>query len=130
MTVMVGTTNLVAVTCWCGIVHAIPDSLHRIAQKDHKHAVYCPLGHEWVVSGPTEAERLRERLANEQERRAATTALLRHEERSHAATRGHMTRIKKRIAHGVCPCCNRSFADVERHMASQHPDYVTAAATA
>lgn len=24
---------------------------------------------------------------------------------------------------GVCPCCNRSFTNVRRHMTSQHPDY-------
>jgi hypothetical protein len=34
-----------------------------------------------------------------------------------------MTRIKKRVAAGVCPCCNRSFKDLARHMAGQHPDY-------
>lgn len=28
-----------------------------------------------------------------------------------------------RIRNGVCPCCNRSFKDVHRHMKSQHPEF-------
>lgn len=48
---------------------------------------------------------------------------LESERRAHAATKGQLTKTKKRIANGVCPCCNRSFANLERHMAGQHPDY-------
>jgi hypothetical protein len=36
------------------------------------------------------------------------------------AYKGHNTRIKNRIKNGVCPFCNRSFADVRAHMASKH----------
>ena len=31
-------------------------------------------------------------------------------------------RIEKRIHAGVCPCCNRSFPNLQRHMAAKHPD--------
>jgi Fe-S oxidoreductase len=31
-------------------------------------------------------------------------------------------RIKTRVANGVCPHCNRTFQNLARHMASQHPD--------
>ena len=33
------------------------------------------------------------------------------------------TRLKNRVGKGVCPCCNRSFANLKRHMASQHPEF-------
>lgn len=46
------------------------------------------------------------------------------ERRSHAATRGHLTRAKTRAAAAVCPCCNRSFKQLRRHMRSKHPDYL------
>lgn len=39
------------------------------------------------------------------------------------AQKGQNTRLKNRIAAGVCPCCNRSFQNVARHMAGQHPDF-------
>lgn len=38
-------------------------------------------------------------------------------------TKGQLTKTKKRLAGGVCPCCNRSFVSLAKHMANQHPDY-------
>lgn len=31
--------------------------------------------------------------------------------------------MKNRVANGVCPCCNRHFENLERHMKGQHPDF-------
>lgn len=56
-------------------------------------------------------------LRNEREGHKAT-------ERKLSAAKGQQTKLKKRIAHGVCPCCNRSFAEVARHMKRQHPEFV------
>jgi hypothetical protein len=54
--------------------------------------------------------------------------LLRAEERSHAATKGVVTKQKKKLAKvvgGVCPVdgCHRNFKDVRRHIATRHPNY-------
>jgi hypothetical protein len=43
--------------------------------------------------------------------------------RGAAAQKGQKTRIKNRIARGVCPCCNRSFADLGAHMQQKHPHF-------
>ena len=40
------------------------------------------------------------------------------------STRAHMTRLKKRVGHGVCPCCTKSFANLREHMRRQHPQFV------
>lgn len=32
--------------------------------------------------------------------------------------------IKKRVQGGACPCCNRHFVQLERHMATKHPEIV------
>jgi hypothetical protein len=32
-------------------------------------------------------------------------------------------KARKRAAAALCPCCNRSFVQLRRHLASQHPDY-------
>jgi hypothetical protein len=128
MTVMTYTGRLVVTSCWCGIALAIPEDLHWIATRHKHHTVYCPLGHKFVYGNTTE-ERLAEteaELKKERQRRVATTRLLRHEERSHAATRGHVTRKRKqleRVSNGVCPCCNRSFTDLRKHMKTKHPEY-------
>jgi hypothetical protein len=45
--------------------------------------------------------------------------------RSNSALKGVVTKKKKqldRVKNGVCPCCNRHFKNLERHMKSQHPE--------
>jgi hypothetical protein len=117
MAEMTYTETLVVTHCWCGIALAIPSNLHRVA-KDEGQSVYCPIGHSFSYR-----DTYAKRLERERRQHEATRELLAAEERSHSATRGHLTRQKKRIAAGVCPCCHRHFANVERHMASQHPDF-------
>lgn len=120
--------TLVVEECHCGIKHAIPSQLQAQA-RDHGKTVYCPLGHAWVYTETTDKQIARERAARESaDRRAqATRDLLHAEERSHAATRGHLTRSKRRASAGTCPCCNRTFEQLARHMKSQHPAFVEAA---
>jgi hypothetical protein len=113
--------TLVTTSCWCGINLAVPSNLFRMAHDNGK-SIYCPLGHSfgWSDTFQTKYER-------EQKRVKATRDLLAAEERSHAATRGQMTKLKKRVHAGVCPCCQRSFQNVARHMKTKHPDYEVAA---
>lgn len=120
------TETLTVVHCTCGMAFAIPESLDE-QLLDHRgpngKSVYCPLGHRWHYTGKNDAEQERAaRIAAEQRERAVRD-LLSAEERSHSATKGQLTKVKKRVTAGLCPCCNRSFADLARHMAGQHPDY-------
>ncbi|SLD50652.1 Uncharacterised protein [Mycobacteroides abscessus subsp. bolletii] len=119
--------------CSCGIAFAMPTDYQSRRRDDHK-SFYCPAGHSQHYTGKTEEQRQRERadrLQRQVEAREADIRLeqrrLANERRSHAATKGQLTKTRKRIANGVCPCCNRSFANLERHMAHIHPGYVTAA---
>ena len=130
MTTLTYSGTLVVVTCWCGMAHAVPEELRDYQLRQHRDdrnpiGIYCPLGHSHIPAGEGEAERLRKQLEREQQRLAATRDLLAHEERSHAATRGHLTRTKKRVGNGVCPCCGRTFQQLARHMKVKHPDYAT-----
>lgn len=112
------TETLVVTSCWCGIALAIPSNLHRYARNHKGHGIYCPLGHTFVYQNSYE-----EQLADERRRHEATRDLLQAEERSHVATRGHLTRQRKRAAAGLCPCCKRHFTNVERHVAAMHPNF-------
>lgn len=114
--------------CWCGMRHAIPSELDNFQQRQHDNGekvtgIYCPLGHSYVPSGKGEAQRLREKLERERNWRAAANARADQAEASARAHKGHATRAKKRAAAGMCPCCNRSFKQLTRHIASKHPDY-------
>lgn len=108
--------------CNCGMTFGVPVEFDRRRRDDHS-SFYCPAGHSQSYIGKTEEQKQRERadrlerqLANRDEDLRATRASL-------IATRGVLTKTKKRLANGVCPCCNRHFANVERHIANQHPDY-------
>jgi len=115
---MTYTETLIVTHCWCGVALAIPENLSTYAHRHKGKAVFCPLGHEFVYSDTVEEQLARERRAHQ-----ATKDLLHAEERSHVATRGHLTRARKRAAAGVCPCCGRTFKQLARHMQTQHPDF-------
>lgn len=123
------TDTLVVVTCWCGINHAVPSNLRSLQQRQHDDGerqvmvIYCPLGHKHLPAGKGAAVKLREQLDRERARATRITAEKDQVEASLRATRGANTKLKKRIANGVCPYCHRTFKNVARHMAGQHPDY-------
>lgn len=112
----------------CFVLHAIPRRMHRDRLEDGG-TVYCPNGHKWEFTVP-EVTRLKRKLEAAQQSRDAARACVVHErdqrqaaERSAAAYKGQATRIRNRVGAGVCPCCSRSFANLARHMAGQHPGF-------
>ena len=130
MTNLTYTSQLTVSVCWCGMRHAIPVELDREMDRDHGQGAYCPLGHRYVRAGKTEAQKLREQMAEKErqlEAARATQARLR-EQVEHEAARvrgyqGALAKQKQRAAKGVCPApgCKRSFVDVAKHVATKHP---------
>ena len=127
-----GYTDLVTMVCpECGVLYAIPERLRADAEKHggFKHMWCCPNGHE-LGYGENVEEKLRRQLESERDY-AARLAAQRDQAQAAAKTqKGRATRFKNerdrernRVAHGVCPCCNRTFQNLERHMASQHPEF-------
>jgi hypothetical protein len=99
----------------CGVLFAMTDSLVRELRKSHR-SFYCPNGHSMHYTAQTEEEKLRAQAAS-------LRAQLDQEEAAHKATKRQMANARKRAANGVCPCCNRSFVQLARHMKSKHPDF-------
>lgn len=125
-------TTLSMLTCGeCAIPFAIPVDLHKDMKKTGRR-FWCPNGH-GISYGESENDRLKARLESAQRGLAymttsrdaaldqAQTAELRRR-----AAKGQLTKIRNRVGNGVCPCCNRSFANLARHMAGQHPGYADA----
>jgi hypothetical protein len=114
----------------CHIRFAMPEDFQRRCREaGPKMTFHCPLGHAQCYS-VSDAQRLREQLDGWRRRaeRAETLAVAANDqataaERSKRAYKGHLTRERKRIGNGVCPCCSRHFTNVERHMRGQHPGY-------
>lgn len=126
-------TTLDVISCGsCAIPFAIPTSLHKHVL-DSGDSFWCPNGHK-VSYHTTEADRLRRKLAREESWRRSAQASAQAArdqaeaaERSRAAYKGQLTKVKKRVGNGVCPCCQRTFANLGRHMAGQHPEFAEAA---
>jgi hypothetical protein len=113
----------------CGITFAVPEWWQR-KRRDDGQGFYCPNGHSLVYGANTLEKRLKEAERARDAARAYARSVVDQndaERRSHAATKGQLTKVRKRVAAGVCPCCNRTFQNVSRHMAGQHPDYAKAA---
>lgn len=107
--------------CVCGTPFAIPAVMLSDKRKTAG-SIYCPSGH-CIGWTETEADRLRKKLATETNLRTqaelnAARALDRQQE-AEAMLRKH----EKRSANGVCPCCNRSFINMQRHMKTKHPEF-------
>lgn len=107
--------------CVCGIQFAAPRKWLQ-NRRDEGGKFYCPNGHELVFRQP-ETEKLREKISRLEASNRHLADQREAAERSNAALRGSNTKLRNRIANGVCPCCRRSFADLARHMAGQHPGY-------
>lgn len=121
-------TTLVLEECIsCGVQFGVTVEFDRSRRSD-KQRFYCPNGHGQAYV-ESDADRLRKQLEAARARAAATADQLEAERRAHAATKGQLTKTRKRVAGGVCPCCNRSFVNLGRHMAGQHPGYGKEATT-
>ena len=70
------------------------------------------------------AEALGRRLDSAETHRRAIQDQLDAERRSAAAYRGHLTRMRNRVARGVCPVagCKRSFPELHAHVVTCHPE--------
>ncbi|MFZ5785500.1 MAG: hypothetical protein ACOY3Y_03565 [Acidobacteriota bacterium] len=114
--------------CECGIYFAMPRDFQERRRFDGKN-FFCPAGHPQHYTEPEKAKL--ERQLKQAEDRAAREAGWRrhaestahHAERRRRALQGVVTRTKRRIAAGVCPCCKRHFQNLEDHMKSRHPKY-------
>jgi hypothetical protein len=129
--------TLDAHTCGkCGIVFGMPSDYAARRANDHE-TFYCPNGHPRAFIGKTEAEKLRDQLAAKDREIAAAKSRAETERtwrvdaeketakvtRSLRATKAVVTRTKKKIVAGRCPCCTTKFKDLAVHMRTEHPNY-------
>lgn len=124
------TINMVTESCCnCGVVFGMPSDLQDEFKKDSSKFFYCPNGHRQHYS-ESESDRLKKELdrvrqseqLQRQYRQNAEKELSQERiERRKIKTR--LKNVKERVANGVCPCCNRYFENLHRHMSNKHPDF-------
>lgn len=110
-------------TCYkCGIPFGMPRYFEKKRREDSE-SFYCPNGHGQVYR-ESEAARLKrkldeERQARQRDKEQAAKAQDKLLDRLNA-TEADRRRIARRAKAGTCIECNRSFANVQDHMARQH----------
>jgi len=106
--------------CTCHMAFAVTARFEKDRRNDCK-TFYCPSGHpQSFRAGNDEETRLRQELNRQRELREAEAARMQKlvQERDQIA-RAH-TKMRTRVMNGVCPCCNRTFQNLLRHMQTEH----------
>ena len=100
----------------CGIEFWVP--VHWCDEKRRDHTGWrCPNGHGRHFGGASDVE-----VAKREAREALEK--LEWERKRVAKLERESKKLKRRIAAGVCPCCHRTFENLQRHMSGQHPDFI------
>lgn len=109
------------VCCECGVPFGMPSDLKEKCRADSGKLFYCPNGHAQHYSKSTATkvkEEYEAKLKEKQEELwAANSKAVQLEVDLDKANRK-----LKRVSKGVCPCCNRTFENLARHMKSKHPE--------
>jgi len=121
--------DLVEMTCpICGVHYGLERRYydHRnngaTDARGKKLSWHCPNGHSLIFTESV-AEKLRrerDRLAQRVAEKDDEIALQR---KQLIASKGQVTRLQKRAKAGTCPCCNRTFSNMARHMQTKHPEF-------
>lgn len=108
------------ICCNCAVPFMMPVYLIKQCRADSSKWFCCPNGHSQHYS-KSESTRLREQLESEK---------LKHQKEKDELTNKMLDAISerqkadaklKRVHNGVCPCCNRTFTNLARHMKTKHP---------
>ena len=123
------TTYYVQTCIVCGISFGMPKEFDRLCRQTRQ-TFYCPNGHNQHYVGKTEAERLKQQLEAKQSALEFTERQLtrakqeaRTAEHRRRAEKAAKTKLQKRVANGVCPCCHRHFENLQRHIETKHPEF-------
>lgn len=109
----------------CGIVFSVPESWRAEKQRTGN-GWYCPNGHSRVYR-ESDTDKFKRLLDEERKRHANTLSRLNEAKASEQKVTKQLKRINKRVSAGVCPCCNRTFQQLARHMKSKHPEVIQGA---
>ena len=128
--VLVSVKLEVVTCCSCGIPFGMPD-YHKKRLLATGDEFWCPNGHRQYFS-ESDVQRLERQLKESKRQVELFKGCYEIEQADHdytrrrlSATKGVLTKTKSRVANGICPCCNRHFENLQRHMGNKHPNYST-----
>lgn len=107
--------------CACGLAFMIPTRMQKALINSHD-SFYCPNGHSQSYMGKSNAEKLQDELNILKNKKQQEQEDLQNKWLDALNENSKLEKKLKRIHNGVCPCCNRTFIDLQRHMKTKHPE--------
>lgn len=98
----------------CGVLFWVTENFYR-ERRNRNLGWHCPNGHSRIFR-ENDVDILKRQLDKEKSKLAKAQFEL-------MAAEKKIKRIEKRVKSGTCPCCNRQFVQLARHMKTKHPDY-------
>jgi hypothetical protein len=122
------TISLTKIDCGeCGGSYAINER-YRKQKEQVGHGWHCPYCKcTWGYFGNSENSRLKKLLEDKARELVASkceTVRERNAKEIAEAERIKLSKKLRRVDKGVCPCCNRTFTNLQRHMATKHPEKI------
>lgn len=106
--------------CNCGIPFFMPNYHRKMLINNPGTSFYCPNGHSQHYTGKTESqkriEQLEQSIKDEQEAYNRMSDAMLDEKNKAKKLKAQLNRVHK----GVCPCCNRTFVNLQKHMETKH----------
>ncbi len=116
-------TKFAVVTCFkCATQFCMTEEMDTERRRSHDH-FWCPNGHQQHYIHESREEALRKKLEATELALQATKEQREEFQNQLIDTGRKLERTKKRLKGGKCPCCNRNFIALARHLSSKHPDY-------
>ncbi len=123
MTNYVDNVYLVTIECYkCGICFAMTQDFNNNRLKDRE-SFYCPSGHRQSYIGETPEQKLKIKLADKDRELQSKNNTIIYLKTDLNSVNKSYSKMRKRIANGVCPCCTRTFQNLMQHMKTEHPDF-------
>jgi hypothetical protein len=111
----------------CGINYAVDQTVMTYKQglpKGHENGSWhCPNGHS-LVFRESDLDKWRREAEQARQENARLNDLAVAEGRRADRAEREAKKVKKRAHAALCPCCNRSFSQLARHMKAKHPEVV------
>ena len=119
-----GSIDFTMIQCGgCGIAFYVPSVWHKSKINNHG-SFNCPNGCNRVFTGKSEAEKLKEQMEQLKLQKEKQCDDLEKKLLIVLGEKYILKRQLKRVHKGVCPCCNRSFSNLGKHMKTKHPEII------
>lgn len=119
------TIEMSVINCYkCNVPFAIPKELKDyFLNQGPATEFYCPNGHSQCYT-KSRADKVREELQAIIARKCDDLSKMQDRWLDELGAKNKLEKQLKRVHKGVCPCCNRSFTNLQRHMETKHPETI------